>query len=122
MDDVIVPALRVRVPAARADEIEQARAFAYGGSQVPDLGYFPFGSRLFTDLLHDVHSGELVSALLADAGTVQEWAFALGAASHYVADTIGHSEPSNRVVPELDPTCAPSTATSSRMPTRRRPT
>ena len=102
-DDVIVPALRDRFPAASPGEIEQARAFAYGGSHVPDLGYFPFGSRLFTDLLHYVHSGEFVSALLADAGTVQEYAFALGAASHYVADTIGHSEATNRVVPELDP-------------------
>lgn len=102
-DDVIVPALRERFPGSSADEIEQARAFAYGGSHVPDLGYFPFGSRLFTDLLHYVRSGEFVGALVADAGNVQEYAFALGAASHYVADTIGHSEATNRVVPELDP-------------------
>lgn len=102
-DDAIVPALRTRFPAASADEIEQARAFAYGGSHVADLGYFPFGSRLFTDLLHYVRSGDFVVALLDDAGNVQEYAFALGAASHYVADTIGHAEATNRVVPELDP-------------------
>lgn len=102
-DDSIVPAIRTRFPAATADEIEQARAFAYGGSHVADLGYFPFGSRLFTDLLHYVRSGEFVTRLLDDARSVQEFAFALGAASHYVADTIGHAEATNRVVPELDP-------------------
>ncbi|MBY0276761.1 zinc dependent phospholipase C family protein [Candidatus Binatia bacterium] len=102
-DESIVPKIRQRFPAATPDEIAQARAFAYGGSHVADLGYFPFGSRLFSDLLHYVRSGEFVTALLDDAGNVQELAFALGAASHYVADTIGHAEATNRVVPELDP-------------------
>jgi len=102
-EGAIVPALRERFPDASAEDIQRARAFAYGGSHVPDLGYFPFGSRLFTDLVHYVRSGHFVSALLRDANDVDEYAFALGVASHYVADTVGHPEATNRVVPELYP-------------------
>lgn len=100
-DDAIVPALRERFPGSV--DLERARAFAYGGSHIADLGYFPFGSRLFTDLVHYVRSGDFVVALLDEAATAEEYAFALGAASHYVADTIGHAEATNRVVPQLDP-------------------
>ena len=38
------------------NEIEHARAYAYGGSHVPDLGYFPLGNVLFTNLVHYVRS------------------------------------------------------------------
>jgi hypothetical protein len=102
-DDGIVPAVQARFPDAGREEIEKSRAFAYGGSHIADLGYFPFGSRLFSDLVHYVRSGDFVTALLDDAHDVPEFAFALGAASHYVADTIGHAEATNRVVPELHP-------------------
>jgi hypothetical protein len=100
-DDVIVPAVQARFPDASREEIDGSRAFAYGGSHIADLGYFPFGSRLFSDLVHYVRSGDFVTALLDGANDVREYAFALGAASHYVADNIGHAEATNRVVPEL---------------------
>jgi hypothetical protein len=99
----IVPALRQRFPGATDQDLEEAHAYAHGGSHIADLGYFPLGSRLFTDLVHYVESGRFVTALLADASTVDEYAFALGAASHYVADTIGHPEATNRIVPEIYP-------------------
>jgi hypothetical protein len=102
-DDTIVPALRQRHPAATPQDLERARAFAYGGSHIADLGYFPFGSRLFTDLVHYVRTGDFVAALIAESTTLDEHAFALGAASHWVTDSIGHSEATNRVVPVLDP-------------------
>jgi hypothetical protein len=99
----LVPALRARFPGVGADQLEHAHAFAYGGSHVADLGYFPLGSRQFTDLLHYVRTGDLISTLLADAATPDEYAFALGALAHYVADSIGHPETTNRVVPEIYP-------------------
>ncbi len=37
-DDVIAPLLREKFPQATMEEIAEARAFAYGGSVVQDLG------------------------------------------------------------------------------------
>ena len=102
-ETTIVPALRARFPHASATEIAHARAYAHGGSHIADLGYFPFGNRLFTDLVHYVRSGAFVDAMVASARTVDEYAFALGALSHYVADGIGHPEATNRAVPEIYP-------------------
>ena len=102
-DDAIAPALRERFPSTSAEELARAHAFAYGGSHIPDLGYFPLGSRLFTDLIHYVRSGDFIGAMLAGAETVDEYAFALGALSHYLADDTGHPEATNRVVAELYP-------------------
>lgn len=102
-DDTLVPALLRRFPGTGDAALEEARAYAHGGSHIADLGYFPLGSRLFTDLVHYVRSGRFVTALLEDAKTPDEYAFALGAASHYVADTIGHPEATNRAVAEIYP-------------------
>lgn len=99
----LVPALRRRFPHASDADVEHARAFAYGGAHVADLGYFPLGNRLFTDLLHYVRSGDFLTALVASAQTVDEYAFALGAVAHYVTDTIGHPEATNRAVAEMYP-------------------
>jgi zinc dependent phospholipase C len=101
--DAIVPALRRRFPAATAQDLERAHAYAYGGCHIADLGYFPFGNRLFTDLAHYVRSGDLVSALLRDATTLDELAFALGALSHWHADVTGHAEATNPAVAEIYP-------------------
>jgi len=78
-------------------------AFAHGGSHIADLGYFPLGNVFFTDLLHYVRSGDFVATMLARAESVDEYAFALGALSHYVTDDVGHPEATNRVVPEIYP-------------------
>lgn len=102
-DDVIAPLLKQRFPRAAPDAIAQARAFAYGGSVMPDLGYYPFGSRHFTNLIHYVRSGDFVEALVRDAATVDELAFALGAMAHYAADNAGHPLAVNRSIPLIYP-------------------
>ncbi|PYR70281.1 MAG: hypothetical protein DMF88_03330 [Acidobacteria bacterium] len=98
-DDVIAPMLKARFGAAGAETIKNARAYAYGGSIMPDMGYYPFGSHLFTNLLHYTRSGDFVEALIRDARDVNEYAFALGALAHYVADSTGHPLGVNRAVP-----------------------
>ncbi len=86
----IKPLLLARFPNATPDELIEAHAYAYGGSVIQDIGYYPFGSHVFSDLTHYVRSGDFVQAMLADAHTLDEYAFALGALSHYVSDINGH--------------------------------
>ena len=86
----IVPLLKQRFPGMTEDDIRQAHAYAYGGSVIQDLGYYPFGSHYFSDLLHYVRPQEFVEALIRDSTTPNEYAFALGALAHYCGDTIGH--------------------------------
>ena len=99
----IVPLLRARFPRADAEGLEKARAFAYGGAVIQDLGYYPLGSHLFTNLTHYVRSGDFVEALIGTARDVNEYAFALGALAHYESDTAGHPLAVNRIVPLLYP-------------------
>jgi hypothetical protein len=99
-DSTLAPAISRRYPGA---DLQRARAFAYGGSHIADIGYFPLGSKLFTELLHYVRTGDFVANLVGAARDANEYAFALGALAHYVADTTGHPEATNRVVPELYP-------------------
>jgi hypothetical protein len=87
---VIRPALLKRYPQATPEELKAAHAYAYGGSVIQDLGYYPFGSHDFTNLLHYVRTGNFVGWMLRDARDVNEYAFALGALSHYAADVWGH--------------------------------
>ena len=86
----IRPALLKRFPAATDTELKQAHAYAYGGSVIQDIGYYPFGSHEFTNYLHYVRSGDFVASMLRDANDLNEYAFALGALSHYAADSWGH--------------------------------
>ena len=95
----LLPRLRERFPGASPDQLQGARAFVYGGCLIQDLGYYPFGSRLFTDLTHYVRTGAFVSALVAEAASLEEYAFALGALGHYAADGNGHPMGTNRAVP-----------------------
>jgi hypothetical protein len=97
-DDVIVPMLAARFHTTDAASIKEARAYAYGGSVMPDMGYYPFGSHLFTNLLHYTRSGDFVETLIRDARDVNEYAFALGVLAHYVADSTGHPLGTNRAV------------------------
>lgn len=101
--DAIVPMLRERFPAASESQILKARAYAYGGSVIQDLGYYPFGSHFFTNLLHYVRSGDFVEAMVRNASDVYEYAFALGALAHYAADVTGHAVAVNRAVPLIYP-------------------
>jgi Zinc dependent phospholipase C len=102
-EDVIAPMLRERFPAASESQILKARAYAYGGSVIQDLGYYPFGSHFFTNLLHYVRSGDFIEALVRNAGDVYEYSFALGALAHYAADVTGHTVAVNRSVPLIYP-------------------
>jgi hypothetical protein len=101
--DSIQPLLRQRFPRATGQDLKTAHAFAYGGSIIQDMGYYPFGSHLFTDLTHYVRSGDFVSAMLREAQNLNDYAFALGALAHYAADTSGHPIGINRAVPILYP-------------------
>jgi len=99
----IAPLLRQRFPRASSQAIQDARAYAYGGSLIQDLGYYPFGSHFFSNLVHYVRSGDFVEALIGEARNVDEYAFALGALAHYAADNAGHPIAVNRVVPIMYP-------------------
>ena len=84
------PLLLKKFPNATADELKEAHAFAYGGCVAQDVGYVPFSSKLFSDLAHYARSGDLVGAMIRDAQTIDEYAFALGALAHYLSDNTGH--------------------------------
>jgi hypothetical protein len=86
----IKPLLLQKYPGATEDDLRKAHAYAYGGCVIQDMGYYPFGNRLFSDLVHYVRSGDFVVALLEEATDINEYAFALGALSHYASDIIGH--------------------------------
>lgn len=102
-DKSIKPALLKRYPGASAEQLREARAYAYGGSIIQDMGYYPFSSKFFSDLTHYVRSGDFVESLIAEAQNLDEYAFALGALSHYAADNTGHSVGTNHVVPMIYP-------------------
>ncbi len=95
----MVPLLLARYPGLTEAELQEAHAYAYGGCAIQDLGYYPFGDEFFSNLLHYVRSGEFVQALLRDSQSADELAFSLGALSHYVGDSIGHSVATNFAVP-----------------------
>ncbi len=88
--DAIQPLLLKRYPGLSEDQLREAHAYAYGGAVIQDLGYYPFGSREFSNLVHYVRSGDFVSELLRQSEDVNEYAFALGALSHYASDIVGH--------------------------------
>jgi hypothetical protein len=102
-DTGIKPLLLQRFPKTTPDQLMCARAFAYGGSVIQDLGYYPFGNRFFSNLLHYVRSGDFVQRLMSDARDVDEYAFALGALAHYANDNTGHPVAVNRALPIVYP-------------------
>jgi hypothetical protein len=95
----IVPLLLSRYPTLTPAQLEHARAYAYGGCVIQDIGYYPFGDQFFSDLTHYVRSGDFVVNLFRNAGNADELAFAVGALSHYIGDSIGHSQATNLAVP-----------------------
>ena len=102
-DTGIRPLLVKRFPRATRDELLEARAFAYGGSVIQDLGYYPFGSHFFSDLVHYVRTGDFVETIIAESQGLDEYAFALGALAHYASDNVGHPEGVNRAVALMYP-------------------
>jgi Zinc dependent phospholipase C len=95
--DQIQPLLKKRFPQATEQDLQKAHAYAYGGSMIQDMGYYPFGNKFFSDLLHYVRSGDFVMYLVNDSSDLNEYAFALGALAHYASDNSGHPTV-NRVV------------------------
>jgi len=96
-EDRIQPMVKKRFPDLDDKQLREAHAYAYGGSLVQDMGYYPFGSRYFSDLTHYVRTGDFVVCLIQEAQTANEYAFSLGALAHYAADNSGHPMV-NRVV------------------------
>ncbi|MDO7849530.1 zinc dependent phospholipase C family protein [Hymenobacter sp. M29] len=99
----LVPAILKRYPTTTPEELIDAKAYAYGGAIIQDMGYYPFGSVLFTNLTHYVRSGDFIRNLILEAQDRNDYAFALGALAHYSADLNGHSEGTNRAVPLVYP-------------------
>lgn len=89
-DEQIKPLLLQKYPGTSDEELRVAHGYAYGGCLIQDIGYYPFGNRFFSDLVHYVRSGDFVQALLSEATDVNEYAFALGALAHYTSDITGH--------------------------------
>jgi hypothetical protein len=95
--DQLRPLLLNRFPQASEEDLKEAHAYAYGGSVVQDMGYYPFGSKYFSDLVHYARTGDFVAALIQNSTDIHEYAFALGALAHYASDNSGHPT-INRVV------------------------
>lgn len=101
--DCIAPQLERHYPGGTPAEMKRAKSYAYGGAILQDMGYYPLGSTLFTNLTHYVRAGDFVRNLLRQARNRNEYAFALGALAHYAADNIGHPEGTNIIIPEVYP-------------------
>ena len=89
------PTLLKRFPLLSEEQLKEAHGYAYGGAVIQDLGYYPFGSVEFSNLVHYVRTGDFVCELLLQSQDPNEYAFAL-ALAHYVSDVVGHpaSQPS----------------------------
>ena len=90
---------------------------------IQDLGYYPFGSHFFSNLVHYMRTGDFVEALIRDAHDVNEYAFALGALGALRGRQRRPSDggqPGGRA--DVSQARAPSTATRSPTPNRRQRT
>ena len=95
----IVPLLLSRYPGLTPAQLDEARAYAYGGCVIQDIGYYPFGDMTYSNLTHYVRTGDFVVSLFRNAENANELAFAIGALSHYIGDTVGHPGATNLAVP-----------------------
>src|SRR3954449_9740949 len=102
----IRPFLLGHFPRVTEAQLERAHAYAYGGCAIQDLGYYPFGNSFFSDLTHYVRSGDFVWSLFRNAHNANELAFAIGALTHYLGDSIGHSQATNPAVATTFPKLA----------------
>ncbi len=102
-DTNVKPALLSRYPDATPEQLKKAHAYAYGGAIIQDLGYYPHGSKQFSDLTHYVSTGDFIVALIHESRCLNDLAFSLGALSHYVSDLDGHRLATNVGEPMLYP-------------------
>ena len=70
---------------------------------LPCMGYYPFGNKYFSDLVHYVRSGDFVENLVEESSDLNEYAFALGALAHYAADTMRNVKIHVDIQPSLPP-------------------
>lgn len=99
----LLPQLQQRYPGGNTEDWLLAKSYAYGGAIVQDMGYYPLGAALFTNLTHYVRSGDFVANLLRDSRDRNEYAFALGALAHYASDNVGHPEATNLILANVYP-------------------
>ncbi|OUJ75240.1 zinc dependent phospholipase C family protein [Hymenobacter crusticola] len=99
----LVPLLERHYSGATLAQLDEAKSYAYGGAIIQDMGYYPLGAEFFTDLTHYARAGDFVHNLLTQARNRNEYAFALGALSHYAADNIGHPQGTNLIMPTVYP-------------------
>src|SRR6476660_66986 len=99
--DQLQPLLQKRFPNASDEDLQKAHAYAYGGCLLQDMGYYPFGNKFFSDLVHYVRSGDFVINLMNEAQDINEYAFALGALAHYTSDIDGHPAVNKAVADEF---------------------
>jgi Zinc dependent phospholipase C len=102
-DTKLKPTLLSRYPDATPEQLKKAHGYAYGGAIIQDLGYYPHGSKQFSDLTHYVRTGDFILALIRESRSLDDLAFALGALSHYVSDLDGHRLATNVGEPILYP-------------------
>ena len=88
--DQIRPLLLRRYPQASAKQLQEAHAYAYGGSLIQDIGYYPSSDGFYSHLAHGVRTGDFVVNLLRESAGLDDYAFALGALTHYASDSTGH--------------------------------
>lgn len=97
------PLLLKKFPDATEQQLLDAYCYLYGGALLPDIGYSPMGSLLFTNLIHYVRNGDFVMAVINESENLNEYAFGLGLLCHYQADKYGHSLGTNKAVAILFP-------------------
>jgi len=68
---------------------EHREAFLHG-SLAPDMGFIPGTHRFISEVAHYVRTGDLARALLREASTEREVAFAWGWVSHLLGDVLLH--------------------------------
>ena len=103
--DSIRPLLLKRFPDAHSrGTSEQRTPTLMAGRLVQDMWVtIRSAATFFSDLTHYVRSGDFVEALLAEATSLDEYAFALGSLAHYAADNAGHPIGTNRAVAIMFP-------------------
>ncbi len=88
--DQIRPLILKRYPGLSEEQIKEAHAYAYGGAVIQDLGYYPFGSVEFSDLVHYVRTGDFVRELLMQSNDARRVRLCSGRS---IALCIGHCRP-----------------------------
>ena len=72
-DDSIRPLLLSRYPQTTPEELREAHAYAYGGSVLQDMGYYPFGNHLLSDLTHYARTGDFEKNLFLQSTNAMNW-------------------------------------------------